>query len=125
MLETELVSVAMDEISRVVSHRKPFTERGLPTWVDSAVLTSVPWVEHRMREPAGTCLQVGIKELAQEEAALGLLTMPEHCDLALSWRKHMMRRSRDIAFTLRNTRITPSKGGRCRVFSCGTEVLSD
>jgi hypothetical protein len=23
----------MDEISRVVSHRKPFTERGLPTWL--------------------------------------------------------------------------------------------
>jgi hypothetical protein len=35
MLETELVGVAMDEISRVVSNRKPFTERGLPTWVGS------------------------------------------------------------------------------------------
>jgi hypothetical protein len=33
MLEAELVSVAMDESSRVVSHRKPFTERGLPTWL--------------------------------------------------------------------------------------------
>jgi hypothetical protein len=31
MLEAELVSVAIDEISRVVSRRKPFTERGLPT----------------------------------------------------------------------------------------------
>jgi hypothetical protein len=33
MLEAELVSVAMDEISRVVCHRKPFTERGLPIWL--------------------------------------------------------------------------------------------
>jgi hypothetical protein len=33
MLETELVRVAIDEISRVVSHRKPFAERGLPAWV--------------------------------------------------------------------------------------------
>jgi hypothetical protein len=31
MLEAELVSVAIGEISRVVSHRKPFTEGGLPT----------------------------------------------------------------------------------------------
>jgi hypothetical protein len=61
MLEAELVSVAIDEISRVVSHRKPFTERGLPTWLRApAELTSVPWVEHRMRKPVGTCLQVGI-----------------------------------------------------------------
>jgi hypothetical protein len=61
MLEAELVSVAIDEISRVVSRRKPFTERGLPTWLRAlAELTSVPWVEHRMRKPVGTCLQVGI-----------------------------------------------------------------
>jgi hypothetical protein len=33
MLEAELVSVAIDEISRVVSHRKPFTDRGLPIWL--------------------------------------------------------------------------------------------
>jgi hypothetical protein len=63
MLEAELMSVAIDEISRVVSRRKPFTERGLPTWLRAlAGLTSVPWVERRMREPVGTCLQVGIKK---------------------------------------------------------------
>ncbi len=61
MLEAELVSVAIDEISKVVTHRKPFTEHGLPTWLRAlAVLTSVPWVEHRMRKPVGTCLRVGI-----------------------------------------------------------------
>jgi hypothetical protein len=61
MLEAELVSVAIDEILRVVSHRKPLTERGLPTWLRAlAELTSVPWVAHRMRKPVGTCLQVGI-----------------------------------------------------------------
>ena len=62
MLEAELTSNAIDEIPRVVSHRKPFTERGLTTWLRAlAVSTSVLWVEHRMREPVGTCLQVGIK----------------------------------------------------------------
>lgn len=30
MSETELVSIAIDEISQVVSYRKLFTERGLP-----------------------------------------------------------------------------------------------
>ena len=46
---------------RGVRHRKPFTERRLPTWEALAVLTSIPWVEDRTRKPAGTCLQVGIK----------------------------------------------------------------
>jgi hypothetical protein len=32
-LVTELVSVAIDEISRVMSYRKPFTKHGLPNWV--------------------------------------------------------------------------------------------
>ena len=66
MSETELVSVAVDEISRVVSHRKPFIERGLPTWLEAlAGSTSVSWVEHGMRKRAGTCLQVGIKNRAR------------------------------------------------------------
>jgi hypothetical protein len=62
MLEAELTSIAIDEIPRAVSHRKPFTDRGLTTWLRAlAGLTSVPWLEHRMRKPVGTCLQVGIK----------------------------------------------------------------
>jgi hypothetical protein len=61
MLKAEFVGLAIDEISRVVSRRKAVTERGLPTWLRAlAELTSVPWVEHRMRKPVGTCLQVGI-----------------------------------------------------------------
>jgi hypothetical protein len=72
MLEAELVSVAIDEISRVVSRRKPFTERGLPTWLRAlAELTSVHWVEHRMRKPVGTCLQVGISRTRNLPSAAG------------------------------------------------------
>jgi hypothetical protein len=41
MLEAELVSVAIDEISRVVSRRKPFTERGLPTLVEGSCRVDV------------------------------------------------------------------------------------
>jgi hypothetical protein len=33
MSEAELLSLAMGEISRVVSHSKPFSEHGLPTWL--------------------------------------------------------------------------------------------
>lgn len=36
----------------------------------------------------------GTRELAQEEAASGLLTMPEHCDLALMAKAHAEKKQR-------------------------------
>jgi hypothetical protein len=61
MFEAELVSVAMDEVSPGCAAGSHSLNAVYPPGQALAVLTSIPWVGDRTRKPAGTCLQVGIR----------------------------------------------------------------